>query len=188
LALTRAQVDDHGLHRIPVKDTDRRKANFEERYGEGAVELDALEARVPDTLEALVREAVAPYDDDTLSSRLRDAETTAQRTVRQDWHETVRPYQVELRDIRAEADAILGQYEERLAALNNELQVQIAPLKERLQEIQDNIDIEIERFNPDLPERPVPVIEPPEETHWLFDSRRTYLAQMDVYRARKSCE
>ena len=42
--LTREQVEKYRLPRIPVKESDRRKANFEERNGQGAVELDALEA------------------------------------------------------------------------------------------------------------------------------------------------
>jgi hypothetical protein len=44
LVLTAAQVAEYGLPRIPIKDTDRRAANFEARRGEGAVEPDALEA------------------------------------------------------------------------------------------------------------------------------------------------
>jgi hypothetical protein len=44
LALTRDQVITYQLPRIPIKESDARKAGFEERYGAGAVELDALEA------------------------------------------------------------------------------------------------------------------------------------------------
>ena len=39
LALTAEQVRDNQLPRIPIKDSDRRKANFEDRYGEGAVRI-----------------------------------------------------------------------------------------------------------------------------------------------------
>ncbi len=45
LALTAEQVAQYQLPRIPRKETDQRRAGFEERYGAGAVELDALEAR-----------------------------------------------------------------------------------------------------------------------------------------------
>jgi hypothetical protein len=44
LALTLAQVQQYRLPRIPIKESDRRKPGFEDTYGEGAVELDALEA------------------------------------------------------------------------------------------------------------------------------------------------
>jgi hypothetical protein len=50
LALTREQVAQYALPRTPVKETDRRKGNFEAIHGEGAVELDALEALHPGVL------------------------------------------------------------------------------------------------------------------------------------------
>ena len=47
LALTREQVIEYELPRTPIKESDRRKRGFEDRNGEGAVELDALEALHP---------------------------------------------------------------------------------------------------------------------------------------------
>jgi hypothetical protein len=185
LALTRAQVARYRLPRIPVKETDRRRAGFEERYGEGAVELDALEARVPGTLEALVRSAVAPYEDLTLPDRLTEAEAHAETLVRQQWQAVMAPYQTELQRIHTEARVILGHYEGRLEALNARLQAQLAPLQDRLQEIHQAIDTEMARFHPTLPARPVPEVEPPRDDTWLFDSRRDYLTQLDSYKARQ---
>ena len=43
LALTLQQVRDYNLPRTPIKKGDLRRAGFESDYGEGAVELDALE-------------------------------------------------------------------------------------------------------------------------------------------------
>jgi hypothetical protein len=43
-------------------------------------------------------------------------------------------------------------------------------------------------FDPELPDRPSPEIAEVDESDWLFDSRRDYLKQMDVYKARKSSE
>ena len=63
LALTRDQVITDQLPRIPIKESDVRNAGFEERYGAGAVELDALEALYPGTLADLVREAIESYRD-----------------------------------------------------------------------------------------------------------------------------
>jgi hypothetical protein len=64
VALTHAQVLEHQLPRKPIetKDpNDGRKRKFEERHGEGAVELDALEAllqRPPGRTRRQVREPV----------------------------------------------------------------------------------------------------------------------------------
>src|SRR5436309_15833979 len=42
VVLTLDQVQYYQLPRTPIKETERRRFGFEERYGEGAVELDAL--------------------------------------------------------------------------------------------------------------------------------------------------
>jgi hypothetical protein len=186
LALTRAQVERYQLPRIPVKETDRRKSGFEERYGEGAVELDALEARAPGTLENLVREAVARYGDPTLPDRLASAEREAASMVRRQWQETIAPYQAALQEIHTEAETILDQYEARLDSLNDQLQAQLAPLQERLLTIHHELDTKIEAFAPDLPARPGPEVETPDEHGWLFDSHRDYMTQLAVYKARQS--
>lgn len=47
VALTREQISAYELPRVPIKESDRRRANFEALHGEGAVELDALEALHP---------------------------------------------------------------------------------------------------------------------------------------------
>jgi len=65
LALSRDQVITYQLPRIPIKESDVRKAGFEERYGAGAVELDALEAVYPGMLADLVCDAIALYRDVT---------------------------------------------------------------------------------------------------------------------------
>src|SRR5262249_37535278 len=69
-ALTREQVVRHDLPRIPIKEKDRRRANFEDRRGEGAVELDALESIVPGELGRMVEEFFAPYRDPDLEQRM----------------------------------------------------------------------------------------------------------------------
>ena len=61
LLLTREQVDHYGLPRIPIKDSESRKTSFEDRFGEGAVELDALEALHPGELARLVTEQIEVY-------------------------------------------------------------------------------------------------------------------------------
>ena len=59
--LTADQVARYGLPRIPIKDSDARKGHFEARYGEGATELDALEAIHSGELARIVRARVDVY-------------------------------------------------------------------------------------------------------------------------------
>jgi hypothetical protein len=132
IALTRDQVTQHRIPRIPVKDTDRRKAGFEERYGEGAVELDALEALHPGELARIVRTAVAPYRDESLAERLREAEREAQERAETTWQTALEPHQGELEAITQEATAIMASYERRLEELSDALDAELAPLRDRL--------------------------------------------------------
>jgi hypothetical protein len=73
LALRRDQVVSYRLPRTPIKESDLRRYGFEERYGEGAVELDALEALFPGELATMLREAAVPYVDFSLRARRDDA-------------------------------------------------------------------------------------------------------------------
>lgn len=61
LVLTIDQVRDYRLPRIPIKESEKRAGNFEDAYGSGAVELDALEALRPGQLSRIVTEALEPY-------------------------------------------------------------------------------------------------------------------------------
>src|SRR5262249_46457811 len=87
LVLTQEQVRHYSLPRVPIKEADSRRGNFEQAYGEGAVELDALEALFPGRLENLVRAAVAPYRDTTFEERLAEAAKEANQAVREQWQE-----------------------------------------------------------------------------------------------------
>lgn len=186
IVLTRDQVEQYQLPRVPVKDTDRRKANFEDRYGAGAVELDALEALYPGELAGIVRAAVAPYRDADLARRLRRVAEDAQRLVNRAWEDATWHYEDDLQDLTAEARTLLASYEGRLAALRDELDAELAPLRERLAELRQAVSDEAAGLEVDLPARPEPEPEATEETDWLFKSNRAYLDQMAVYKARKA--
>jgi hypothetical protein len=185
LALTRDQVLAYRLPRIPIKESDKRRGGFEERHGEGAVELDALEALYPGVLARIVREALAPYRDQELVFRLARREREARRSVLQEWADETGAESSELAELEAEALAIVDQYRARLAALAAELASDLAPVRERLDVVQQAIQDKIGDFEPDLPDRPEPETEDADESDWLFDAGREYLDQLEVYQARK---
>jgi len=85
LALTHAQVEQYQLPRVPLKDSDTRGTRFEDAYGEGAVELDALEALYPGVLGSLVRTALAGYRDATLKKRLAATQDEASGAIFDEW-------------------------------------------------------------------------------------------------------
>src|SRR5262249_15080094 len=162
LALTAEQVRDYQLPRIPIKAEDRRKAGFEQRHGQGAVELDALEALHPGELERIIRRSVAPYRDTSLAGRLADAHADAEGAAERAWQEATSGYRLKLRTIRQEASAILGEYQERLRGFNAELQAGLAPLKKRLDAVRQDVQGVTDSLTVELPDRPEPGIEPPD--------------------------
>jgi hypothetical protein len=94
LALTKQQCIDLRLPRIPIKESDRGKGRFEERHGEGATELDALEAIHPGLLRQMILDEVKRYHDDTFDDRVEEAFDEAFQELSEevdDLNESVRP-------------------------------------------------------------------------------------------------
>jgi hypothetical protein len=184
LALTEEQVRTYDLPRIPIKVEDARKGNFEDRRGEGAVELDALEALHPGELGRIVRGALQPYVNESLADDLAEAEEQARQAVEDAWEETIAEEDGERVAIEQEAREICERYEERAAELNHQLQAELAPLKERIDALTHALATKGSRLEIDLPCRPSGSVadDMEEETEWLFDSSRDYLEQMAVYR------
>jgi len=176
LALTKQQCVDLELPRIPIKDGDRGKRAFEERHGDGATELDALEALHPGLLEDLIVAEVERYHDHTLEERLREAEASVTADLMA-INETVHPRnEDELEELRAELDSIC----EPLREVNR----QLAAWRQKVEAIHEAIRQELEDAAPDL-EDPSLWPEPAagdEHPDPLFDSTRDYLEQIEAYK------
>jgi hypothetical protein len=185
IVLTREQVKEFNLPRTPIKDNDRRKAGFEERYGDGAVELDALEALHPGQFARIVREAVAPYRDTSLAERFQEAEAEARQAARKAWQEATADVRKELADIQQQARTIVSEYEARLADLDQQLQRRLAPLAERLASVRHAGQEAADTVTASLPDRPEDTTADVDESDWLFDSSRSYEAQLAHYKAHK---
>jgi hypothetical protein len=185
LALTREQVIRYQLPRIPIKDTDARKGRFEERYGGGAMELDALEALYPGALAQVVRDAIEPYRDETLAHRLEEARAEAHELAEEAWDECLAPYREEIETIEQEVRQIAAGYEGELRRLDDRLQAELAPLHARIRAVRQAVFEEMHRFTVDLPERPKADTSFPDEDNWLFASERDYFTQLAMYKARK---
>ena len=73
VALTEEQCIQYQLPRTPIKKTETRLASFEARYGEGATELDALEAPHPGALREILVEYIDRYYDHALDEEVEHA-------------------------------------------------------------------------------------------------------------------
>ena len=78
IVLTLDQCERYRLPRTPIKETEKRAANFEARFGEGATELDALEALYPGELEQILTKEINRYYDEDLEGRIEDTATEVQ--------------------------------------------------------------------------------------------------------------
>lgn len=189
VALTRDQVITYRLPRIPIKDTDLRKGNFQDRHGDGACELDALEALHPGALAKIVRQAIAPYFDTDLQDRLREADEEAEELVNGAWQAVTLPYAKELTELEDEVRKTAAKYQDRLRELRDALQAELHPARGRLDAIRHAIREAREELDVDLPDRPDPKTGDADEDGWLFHSERDYVEQLKVYQAHKTgCE
>ena len=188
LVLTRQQVVEYQLPSIPIKESDRRKANFKTRYGMEATELDALEALKPGELTGILEAALSEYWDAALEDRMNDAGDDADNIAEEATKWVISEHSDELKAVQDDVSKILNDYRGRLETLSKELDAELEPLKARMkavrQAIQSEIDAVPEVF--ELPEHPANELEPPDEAAWLFDSSRDYLDQIAVYKARRA--
>jgi hypothetical protein len=200
LVLTREQVERYRLPRIPIKDTDLGKRHFEDRFGEGATELDALEALHPGELGRIVAGEIMRWRRPAALARIQNRRIAAEVSA----------------ELAAERGAALDEFAEELAELRQAfeaMQSAIEPRQEALEAITDEaarlsqdhveaINAEVDDFHARaselmrrigeaLEERiPAPKTiawaspaAPDEDDDPLFDSARGYIDQIDRYKA-----
>jgi hypothetical protein len=177
LALSPDQCREYRLPRTPIKDTERRKDKFEQTFGVGATELDALEALHPGELARLLNAELNNWLDDGLARRY--------SRLRSDLELRLRKIDARVHEKHADAiDALEHSFVEitdqitEIAALIGEWQDQAAELWEA-------VTTELEERRPDLSDVEVPQSEAHGDTDRfvLFDSSRDYFTQMDFYNA-----
>jgi len=181
IVLTREQVAEHGLPRVPIKESDLRKSGFENRMGEGAVELDALEALYPGKLAEIVRSEISPYRDVELSQRYEDAYNKAREIARDQWDEIIEDHRTELQDICNEVSTARNKYAPEFEAILGRYKEEITPCEEKLENLRQAIRDEMRDFIPTLPQVPEPQ-GGGDETAWLYHSKRSYEEQLRHYK------
>jgi hypothetical protein len=170
LALTQEQIEHY---RLPRDD-------------KGGVELDALEARVPGELDRLVREAVEPYFDPEMGDRLQDAQDEADDLVGEQWAKLIVPYEQRLKRLNAQVETVAKRYQKEVQRLQKRLAADLAPFRKPLSRLDTDVRRAALEFGPELPGRPEPETDVPDESDWLFASSRDYLEQMEFYQAHKA--
>jgi hypothetical protein len=182
IALTHEQCKKFRLPRTPIKQTERRITHFEARFGEGATELDALEAVRPFELRKIVKREIERYHDPDLDDRIRGtaAEIRAEiddikAQIEEEHRDELDTLESAWAEIIAEGEALAAEMEAR----REDLQAKIERWKERANPTSELLAEQA----PDLTEVEWPEAdEGNEDADPLFDSTRSYVKQIDRYK------
>lgn len=166
----------------PIKDSEKRKASFEARYGGGAIELDALEALYPGALRRILRDELSHYYDGELSWNKQQAKEEAEEYLEDLQSEILQPYEQEIEEMKNEWQAIRDEFENRISNHLERRETLWLAIKNALADNKpDYLDDALKAYLPEaayVEDKPDP----------LFDSSRDYLTQNDAYQAHKGNE
>jgi hypothetical protein len=195
IILTADQVATYHLPRTPVKDSDRRKANWQADHGEGAVELDALEALHPGELERITTQAIHLHYDRTLYDRASATRRKLQFALNQAQNDTAAQHDDELADLARDYERLTNEFDQTRAAyerLTTDFQEQIDAhqadlerLIQRATELYGTLSDELEAAADDIgtDDYPLPDPELPDAPDPLYSSDREYIDQLHHYHA-----
>jgi hypothetical protein len=169
--LTLEQVRCYQLPRTPIKETERRRDAFEGRHGEGAVELDALEALYPGELQSILSQYIEMYYDMSLYDRMEGARAEVEQHLSAIWQQVTGRY-------TDEVAALLTEYKQLEADFGGRMSV----YAQRLRQIWQAIQAELEVSAPDI-SGVVPLPCPATELGMgLFNTQRDYFEQVESYK------
>jgi hypothetical protein len=176
IVLTREQKEEYDrLPSIPLKKDDKRKARFEERFGEdNATELDALEAVYPGEFVKIVeREILRYYDidlEDNIEGIAGDVADELQ-SINERVHEE---HEADIEKVRAAHKKCCDAMQAALKTFEHEAQPILNSIESDLEDDAPSVD------DYDWPDPEY--YEGDEDDDPLYDSQREYLDQIDSYK------
>ena len=173
LVLSREQVQRFALPRTPIKPTERRREAFEKRHGEGAVELDALEALVPGELERIVRAALSTYYDSDLDRRAAEQRAEMEQILAGLQERVLRRHAENIAEVRSELEQIR-------ADLGPRMQAYASHLENVWHGISEDLNRALERDFGQYGLTQARIAE--EFGPGLYESQRDYLSQISAYK------
>ena len=172
VVLTLEQVQYYQLPRTPIKETERRRGGFEAQHGEGAVELDALEALYPGQLEQVLSQRLDYYYDWTLVERVKEQRRALELALSATWQRVTQPYEADVTALRQEYGFIQQQFDTRMSAFGEQLRAVWQAMTE-----------ELDRYTEVVDGYPVPQAYIGEELgDGLFNTERDYIEQVESYK------
>lgn len=194
VVLLQDQIERYDLPKVPVKDSDLRKAHFERDHGKGQVELDALEAIYPGELKKIVTEAILQYYDPDLEERAGLARGELKVHLENVWAEKIQPYAGAVQELQERYENIVDRWEETrrdFREMIEKCQLEIDAYSTELEELAEDgrkvyeelkYHLEDLDLDPgDIAPLPEPELPDDPETQ-LYDSDRDYGNQLAYYK------
>ena len=125
VGLTVDQVKELNLPSTPLKETELRGDRWREAFGVEQTEIDALATLQPDALVKIVKDAIAPFYDHSLSNRLGDAYWLWRQEAQEAVDEQID--QAYLEQLRSQAGEKLSELRKEIDALNDRLSIAVDP-------------------------------------------------------------
>ena len=153
-----------------ARGSERRKSRFEQRFGIGATELDALEAVHPGEMKKIVDSEISRYIDPTLASRVWAAKSRLDSHLGEIREKATEPH-------REEIEGLQGDY--------NDIVAQLQEWESGADELWAKISKRMRPMAPDVNDYEIPKARPANDPDGflLFDSKRDYFSQLDHYHA-----
>ncbi len=172
IALSHEQCIHYKLPRTPIKESELRAGRFEERFGSGATELDALESLHPGELARIIKEHADRYYDHELEQKYFDFQDEIERDLQQTRQMVLMEYSQEIDNLRNEYGALRDEYRERFKSIS-----------EKMRQLWQAIREDMGQKVPDLGYYTWPeAVVQGDNGQCLFDSTRNYLEQLEHYK------
>lgn len=172
VVLTHDQCVKYRLPRTPIKETERRAGKFEERWGEGATELDALESLHPGELHRILKSHILRFHDNDLDDRVMERKSQVWEIL-EDARDDVLDHHLE------QYDSLRSEYQ----SLKDEFQNRVGDIRDRAEELLSRIESDMFDNMPEIGREVLP--EPKDAECYgkpLFDSMRSYRDQLQSYK------
>jgi hypothetical protein len=181
VALTPEQCVEYRLPRTPIKATEQRAGRFEERFGEGATELDALEALHPGVLRDILTEEIERYYDGSLDEQVEEVAAELGRDL-DDINDEARSA-TEIRIVERDYSEIVERINNELRSIAERYKPELQAIADRFSTIRETVADRLreEAPDPDGYDWPEPD-DSDEDDDPLFDSSRDYVEQIDRYK------
>jgi hypothetical protein len=150
LVMTLDQVIQYDLERIPIKESELRKGNFEHKHGEGAVELDALEAQHPGELAKIVREAIEPYRDPELAEQFDEARQEAEEALKEAWYARTKQLRQRLGEFNGRVGRDVQKFVRKAYLLDQKVKRALAPFRDEAEALAEEMQAAMAPHQPEL--------------------------------------